>query len=1086
MKTLLTLLAVCLTSTYAYSQAMDGNLVVRVADPSGQVIPGAKLELVGSATGKVFEATADEAGQHMFRNVLPGEYELKALGVGFSPASVLRIGVELNRTSTVVVNLGLERVETRIDVVESPVLVDSTTAQIQATFGAKAVIDSPTSGLPLGALNLSLLNAGVASSGALGVGEGPSVGGQRPRSNSFTIEGVDNNQKDLTAHNLDVPREAVAEISILQNQYSAEFGGGSGAQINTVIRGGGNSVHGALYDYMINRHMNAVDQSAARQGTRSNPRYDSNVVGGSIGGPAIKDKLFYYSLFQYNPTGQQATPTSAVLSPTAAGYDQLSRLTSVSQTNLNVLKTYMAPSPVASATTLVGGQSIPIGILPILQPSYSNTYSSLTSLDYNISDKDQLRGRYIQNNKSGFSSDSLPTLPSFFQGQNLRQKLVSLAEFHTFSPNLLNEVRAGYTRLDDGIPAGNYAFPGLDAFPNVVIQNDLNAQLGPFSQAPQQRVQNVYQLIDNVSWTTGRHQFKFGWEGRKYISSTTFTSNVRGNYQYSSLDGFLRDISPDVAAERTIGSSPLSGNQFQTSFYANDQIRLLNNLTLNLGVRYEYQGIPAGDKLQALNSAASVPGLIDFRAPKAQTTNFAPRVGLAYSPGRDGKTTIRAGFGLAYDKYFDNLTLNSRPPQLQSTVTLNPSAATPNFLANGGIPSTARTTSFATPQDARNNTSGYIPDRLIPYAINWSFGVQRVVGKDFAVEVRYLGTRGVHLPTQTRMNIVAPVNADRNLPTYLSQPDTATLAGLPYTLGALQRIPPIGAAWLPYFNQAPLTAFPFRGNSTYHGLAIEVSRRFSRGLYFKSAYTWSHNIDDSTADLASTLLAPRRAEDYDNLRNERGTSFLDRRHRLTLAWTYETPWFSRSSNAFLRNILGNYSLSGTYTYEAPQFATVQSGLDSNLNFDSAGDRAIVNLNGTPNTGSGVYAIDRSGNRLPFGDSSTVAYIAQDPTAQYIVAGLGARSNSGRNTLATRPINNTDLSVKKIFSFKESTKLEVGAQAFNSLNHPQYTPGFINNIQSRPGVSTRNNLIPGNPMFNRPDLAYASNARFLQLFARIQF
>ncbi len=509
-------------------------------------------------------------------------------------------------------------------------------------------------------------------------------------------------------------------------------------------------------------------------------------------------------------------------------------------------------------------------------------------------------------------------------------------------------------------------------------------------------------------------------------------------------------------------------------------------MTLTLGLRYEYQGILAGDELQALNAAASVPGLIEFRVPKAQTTNFAPRLGIAYSPGHRGETTLRAGFGLAYDKYFDNLSLNTKPPQLESAVTLDPSGALPHFLANGGIRSTARASAFATPQDAREATSGYIPDRLIPYAINWNVGVDQVLLDDYALEIRYLGTRGVHLPTQTRINMVSAVTPDRFLPTYLQLPDVATLANLRYSLDDLSGIPPIGQAWLPYFNQGPITAFPFRGNSTYHGLAVELSRRFTRGLFFKGAYTWSHNIDDSTADVASTLLAPRRPENYDDMRSERGTSFLDRRHRFTLAWTYETPWYSHSQNSFLRSVLGSYTLSGTYMYESPQYVTVQSGLDSNLNFDSAGDRAIVNVNGVANTGTGVYAVDRAGNRLGLGDPSTVAYIAQNPNAQYIVTGLGARSTSGRNTLPTRAINNIDLAVKKAFSVREGWKLEFGGQAFNTLNHPQYTPGFVNNVQFHPGLTTRNNLIPGTAIFNRPDLAYASNARSLQLFVRAHF
>ena len=155
---------------------------------------------------------------------------------------------------------------------------------------------------------------------------------------------------------------------------------------------------------------------------------------------------------------------------------------------------------------------------------------------------------------------------------------------------------------------------------------------------------------------------------------------------------------------------------------------------------------------------------------------------------------------------------------------------------------------------------------------------------------------------------------------------------------------------------------------------------------FKGAYTWSHNIDDSTADLFSTLLAPRRPEDFQNMRSERSSSFLDRRHRMTMAWVYEAPWYRGSDNWFLKNLVGNYTISGIYTIESPQYATVQSGLDSNLNFDSAGDRAIMNVNGVSRTGSAVDAIDRLGNVVEMGDESTVAYVAQNPNAQYIQAG----------------------------------------------------------------------------------------------------
>jgi hypothetical protein len=317
-------------------------------------------------------------------------------------------------------------------------------------------------------------------------------------------------------------------------------------------------------------------------------------------------------------------------------------------------------------------------------------------------------------------------------------------------------------------------------------------------------------------------------------------------------------------------------------------------------------------------------------------------------------------------------------------------------------------------------------------------------------------------------------------------PSVEALATLPYTLGDLAGANPIKAEYAPYFNQGPLTAFQNRGNSIYHGLSLELSRRFARGLLFKGAYTWSHNIDDSSADVFTTLLSPRRAQDFQNMRAERSSSFLDRRHRFILNWVWDTPWFSKSGNSLVRNVLGNYTLTGTYTYESPQYATVQSGVDSNLNLDAAVDRAIVNVNGVPDTGSGVIPIDRNGNTVDAGRPGIVAYVVRDPSAQYIVAGLGALATGGRQTLATRPINNWDMQVKKQFLLGETRRLQFAAQFFNWFNHPQYIPGYLNNVQLRESRGTRNNLIPSHPDFNRPDRVYASNARAVQLVVRYQF
>ena len=480
--------------------------------------------------------------------------------------------------------------------------------------------------------------------------------------------------------------------------------------------------------------------------------------------------------------------------------------------------------------------------------------------------------------------------------------MAAFSEFHDFTPTLVNEVRLGYNRFNDNIPAGNYQFPGLDSFPNILIQNDLNLQLGPYPNAPQSTVLNTYQIVDNLSYLTGRHTWKFGVDGRKYIAPTLFTQRLRGDYNYSNLERFLLDQSPDVLAERNVGAAPYDGNQINFAWFASDEFKLRPNLTVSLGLRYEYKGVPKGDSLQSLNAIASVPGLIDFRAPKAQTNAFMPRIGVAYSPGHSGRTSIRAGFGMSYDKYPNNLGVNSKPPELSSTVDA-PLAQTVNgFLASGailpsgavpvfGMSPRAAGTTFTDPQAARDATSAYIYDQQLPYAINWSLGVQHVFASDYTLEVRYLGDRGVHLITQSHINVGAVVNPQTYLPTYLQQPSPATLAALPYTLGDLFNVDPILPQWAAAgFDNTVIAAFPFRGNSTYHGLALELTRRFRNGLQFKGAYTWSHNIDDSTADLNSTSLSSRRPRDFQNMTAERSSSFLDHRQRLTFAWVYEAPW----------------------------------------------------------------------------------------------------------------------------------------------------------------------------------------------------
>jgi len=1075
--------AVCLFAACLFGQATDGNLVGTITDATAAAIPGAQVKITNRATNIQTLTTSNASGEYRFNNIPVGSYDLSVAATGFGAMMESGLAVELNKTVTVNISLQVGAVSQTLDVIEAPAAIDTTTPQVQSSFTAQQAKDLPASSVRSGVLNLSLLSAGVASSGGLGYGTGPSVGGQRPTNNSFNIDGVDNNRKDVTGPVVFVSNEAVSEFSLLQNQFSPEFGHSSGGQFNTVIKSGTNAVHGSIYEYFQNRNLNAIDQLFQNQGLTSNPRFDDNRLGATAGGPILKNKWFIYGNYEYNPVGRNSTPAGGVNAPTAAGYAALSSLSGISQTNLGVLKQYLPAAATATATTTVNGTAVPIGPIPIVAPNYFNNYDYLISSDFHISDRDELRGRYVSNRFRGIDNNA--TLPAFYTPQTTDAHLASLAEFHTFSPNITNELRLSYNRFNNPVNAGNFKFPGLDAFPNILIENDLNLQLGPDPNGPQATILNTYQWNDNLNWTKGNHTFKFGYDGRKLIAPQSFVQRSRGDYDYLNLSEFLRDVAPGDLGERSVGLSPYSGNQNVTYLYANDSWRVRPNLTLSGGLRYEFTTVPFGAQLQRLNSASSVPGLISFNSPQSQKTNFAPRLGVAYSPGKSGNTSIRAGFGIAYDQIYDNLGILSLPPQFTTTYDVTGNEA--RFLANGGLPGTY--TPPASVAQARAATSALIPDQKLPYAIDWNFGIQHIFAKDYTVEVRYLGTRGVHLPVQQRINREAIVTPTNFLPTYLSAPTASQLAGLNTNLGQLLSERDASSNfYAPYgFNQN-ITAFQPIGNSSYDGLAIQLNRRFTNNLQFIGSYTWSHNIDDSTASVFTTLLTPRRAEDFQNLRRDRGNSILDRRHRFTLSEVYDAPWF-RHSGWFLKNVPGNWLVSGTYTFETPEYATVQSGVDSNLNGDAAGDRAIVNPSGIANAGSNVYAIDSNGNRVATGSTSTVAYVAVNPNARYIEAQLGALTNGGRNTLSTNRINNFDISVTKKFNITESKHFEFAGQFFNILNHPQATPGSLNDVTpalTSVTTASRNFLQPSNPAFNNFGAFFSSNPRTIQIVGRFIF
>jgi Carboxypeptidase regulatory-like domain len=1125
----LSLFAVALglvVSGHVAAQVISGDLVGTVLDKTGAVIPGARVEATKVDTGVKYQTTAGETGEYRIPNLPIGTYNVTASSANFATTTINGYTIQLNRTSSLSITLEVKGAVTSIEVSGSVAALDTTTAQLQTTFDAKEIGDNAiaaTGGNFSGVLNLSLLSAGVATSGGVGVGTGPSIGGQRPRNNDFMIEGVDNNNKGVTGPLVMVPNDAVAEFSLLENQFSPEFGHSSGGQFNTVVKSGTNSFHGVAYVYNQNRNYDAFDSINGIGGLKSNPRFDNNRFGGQIGGPVKKNKLFFFVNFEQEPLGQAGTG-GAVCSPTAGGLATINATPGLSATNLAIFEKYVAPGTTSlkSCTPIdwTGGNSIPTAGLAVLAPSFTNYRFVTTSMDYDISPSDQIRGRYIYNSAVGI--DNSATLPAFFLPQPNKFHLVTINEYHTFSPTLTNEIRIGFNRFTQSFNGGNFNYPGLDSFPNLQI-NDLNQlQIGPDPNAPQSANQNTYQATEAMTWTKGAHTLKFGVEGRKIIAPQTFTQRVRGDYEYNNLLTFLQDGVPDSLAERSNGDPVYYGDQTAIYSYVNDNWRIKRNLTLNLGVRYEYTTIPYTKRLQNLNQDASVPGLIDFASPKAPTNNWGPRIGFAYSPGDSGKTSIRAGAGIAYDVLFDNLGLLSLPPQLSSTIDCAPVGAyncsnPAGFLGSGGIlPGPGGVATFPTIADQRAATSAFVPvNQKDPKSIDWTLGVQHSFGSDTVVEVRYVGTRGIHLPAQIRLNTQPVVNANNFLPTYLAAPSQATVDSSLLSLGTLENespiVPSYGAAG---FNQSIITAYEPWASSTYHGLAAQVNHKFTHGLQFVGAYTYSHNIDDATAEVFSTVLAPRRAQNGQDLSADRANSILDHRHRFTLSLVYDEPFFAHS-NALLRNTVGGWEIAPIYTYQSGQWVTPQAGVDANLDADSAGDRVIANASGIKGTGSGTNPLCRSvvpgptctntnimctgnaavdaanGNtNCPVGIDvidNVVGYQAANPTAQFIQANYGALADVGRNTLQLDATNNLDLTALKRFTINERFKIEFRASASNVLNHAQYIGGYLNDVAPIGFTGfQRGYTEPSNAAFNNPSQFFSSNPRQLTLALKIFF
>jgi Carboxypeptidase regulatory-like domain/TonB dependent receptor len=1094
----------------ARAQRLDGSLRVEVGDSSGGSIVDAKVTVTNEATNVSVSSTASSAGTYVFPNLLVGTYTVTVEKTGFKKSVQKGVTVESNGTAEAKVALELGEVSAVVEVEAGADLVKTESSELGATFSERVVNDLPVNTLGGDVKEFAVFAPGTTTQQGGVLGSGGSIGGTRPRFNGFSIDGVDDNKVDTNGPTQPVIQESVAEFTLLTNQFSAEYGHSAGGQFNIVTKSGTNNWHGAGWGYNRNRDLNAAtnQETAAAFAAKAagNPvtdvknRFDYNRLGASAGGPILKNKFFIYGAYEFQNEGLGSQGAS-VQTPTATGMSQLLAMNPDSAV-VAVLKQF----PIAArqdtncgtAKNLpcfapVNGQSIPFGTFAGVAPSYFREHDFTINGDLNLG-KHQLRTRVLYDRQRLPQVNPIQPQSQFTGTQTDDARKYILTDAWTISSRVINDFRLSFSRLSgpNSLPPGQFA-----NFPNVEI-DPFGSNLGPFSLAPQGYVQNVYQAVENVSYIRGKHSFKVGVEGRNYITETSSLPRARGEWDYGSLNTLVNDLVPDGAngALRGAGTASSANNNPAVYWFVQDDWKATSRLTLNLGLRYEWSGVPRDEGKQALNAIANDPavGLI-FRKPKSDKNNFGPHVGFAWDPTGRGKWSIRGGGQIAYDVIPLNFAINSLPPELQSeqnvkitcSSTNQPSPAWctsgpmvggkptpgPGFLAGGGllqfnVPPT-------TTADARANTQALILDMVDPKVITWSLGVQHELFRDTSIEVRYVGTRSLELPVQKRLNSASafdpnvPGGGIAPLPTYLSPSAIPATVAAPAStradfLNFLAKglFQPLAAENPPFFGN--LTTNPPIGTGIYHAGSVDFMHRFTKGLYFRTNYTFSKNIDNSTNELFSSRVNPRRAQDGFNFAAERGRSALDLTHKFAVTWVYDFPNV-HSDNRFVRGLAHNWEWSGSYLAESGQPVTPLSGVDSNANGDSAGDRTIINPAGVGLTATTVTPVCNFGpggatstgdcdpnhadDKNVGGDPTpaaafTVGYLANNPKARFVQAGLGARANAGRNTVNTPGLNIWNMSLFKTMKFAERASAQFRFQTYDTFNHQNYSLGLPSN------------------------------------------
>lgn len=1027
------LVALFASSTGSYAQSTtDGAIGGVVTDPSAAIVPGANVTARNLGTGGTATATTDGNGRYLVTHLQPGTYTVEISAKGFAGYKATNITVEVGRVTSLDAGLGVEaQAVTVVATADAPVIVTDR-ADFSTNINSTTIENLPINGRRWSFFALG--TPGAVPDGGFGLVSFRGISGLL---NNNTVDGADNNQaffseeRGRTRISYSTSEASVQEFQINTSNYSAEYGGAAGGVVNAVTKSGSNRLHGEAFWYLRNSDWGAINPFSFHKvpvnGVLTSvpflPEDKRHQFGGGIGGPIIKNKLFFFfsadqQLRPFPASANSGTPNAifapiTVAPPTAPNTCASKGLSDGNVLSCRGVTQAQSDAAVAFLQTLTGTVS-----------RRGDQLILLPKIDWNISSKHHASFTYNRlrwNSPEGIQSAPVVSRGVESFGNDYVKDDWGIARLtSTFSTTLINELRYQYGR-DFEFEFGQPPIPG-----EPISQLGLSAQISVggvggftfgmpnFLNRPAFPDERRNQIADTVTWTHNTHVFKFGFGFNHVNDNDTNLFEQFGAYSYNTRADYISDF---VSATNSLNpfcgttTAPLPcyanfaqgfgtpGFTFSTndlSFFAQDDWRIKPRLTLNLGLRWESEFLPSP---QIPNS--SLPATNVFPSDR---TDFGPRIGFAWDVNGKSKNIVRGGYGIVYGRIINSTIFSAISSTAvaagQNTVFLLPSQAGaptyPNVIASGNPPPSLNAIQFA-------------PDSKLPMVHEFDIEYEREIANNTVVSVSYIGSLGRRLPRFVDTNLAAPTLQT----TYTVVQPTGTVTSpflsdafinqtftVPYfgvTADATGKKPASGGTGRPNINFGAITDISYSVDSKYNALVVALNRRLYRGLQIQSSYSYTHANDYGQS--SQTFTATNNVLNPFDLNAEYGRSNFDIRHRFIFA-TVWSPDYYKGDSTFLKQLANGFTLSPIVTISsgAPFTPTIQGNAPNQTGF--------VAVTG----GSGVLA-DGGTNRPPF---------------------LALNSFQMPRTAIV------DLRLAKDFTIWEQAKLTLSGDAFNLFNHVNFT------------------------------------------------